>query len=113
MGGGPLFEALIGAAPGETRHMKRKKDRTDRTNPSDNQTFHGATFVWNTPNDGPKTIGVIATASGQHYVGWWAQDHVGVRLATHRLPVSADADVLQVMLEDYAEKRGLEAVLHV
>ena len=74
------------------------------------QQFHGATFIWNTPSDGPKTIGVIATPSGDHYVGWWSVDHVGVRLSTHRLPVMKDADVLQIMLEDYAELRGLAPV---
>ncbi len=72
------------------------------------QQFHGATFTWHTPNDGPKTIGVIATPSGDHYVGWWAQDGIGVRLNTHRLPVLKDPDVLQIMLEDYAELRGLK-----
>jgi hypothetical protein len=72
------------------------------------QTFHGATFVWNTPNDGPRTIGVIRTPSAQYYVGWWNADHVGTRLNTHLLPVLKDADELQTMLEDYAELRGLK-----
>lgn len=72
------------------------------------QTFHGSTFIWNTPNDGPRTIGVIRTPSAQYYVGWWNADHVGTRLNTPLLPVTTDPDVLQQMLEDYADLRGLE-----
>ena len=70
--------------------------------------FFGQTYTWNTPNAGAREIGVLGTASGQYYVGYWCADHVGCRLNTHRLPVCQDPDHLQTLLDAWAKERGLE-----
>jgi hypothetical protein len=76
--------------------------------------FFGTTYAYDLGAlAGVKEVGVIKTASSGWFVGWWGQKGVSVLLNTARLPCSQNAEELQIQLDDWAEKHGLDPVARI
>jgi len=72
--------------------------------------FHGATYLYSTPNDGLREIGVCHWREGVYAVGWWddeARPPAFRRLAV-AVPCSAVAEAVQRALDVWAHKRELD-----
>lgn len=70
--------------------------------------FYGQTYLYPTPNDGEREIGVIH-AGHESFVGWYADDGRSERVLSTNLPISTSPRGLQNRLTAWAKKCGLKA----
>jgi hypothetical protein len=77
--------------------------------PEDPTGFQGATYLYPTPNDGKKEIGVVAGNDGEFVVGYIDGNGVTKRInAAGKLPAAPTPGVLQDILDKWAQTHKLE-----
>ena len=84
----------------QERYAGMKKERSEA--------FKGRTYQYNTASHGTRTIGVLlGLGQNIYFVGWLSDTGARKRLKTARLPALTDPGRLQVLLDAWAEERGL------
>lgn len=73
--------------------------------------FHGKVYVYPTPHDGLRFIGVAKVSTDLYVVCFFTNVGRRRRIYSSNLPVSGDADELQRKLDEWADQRGLKEVL--
>lgn len=71
------------------------------------KTFRGQTYMYPTPNDGWREIGVTTGLGTTWIVGWVRDNGSRVRVKTSHLVSPFDPDELQRKLDAWAIARGL------
>jgi hypothetical protein len=103
---GDLVDTLIKGV-GEVKTLCEIMDTKKESSP-----FYEKTYLYNTPNDGEKEIGVLAGLGDDTYiVGWLKENGARKRIKSNRLPVLPEPVELQVKLDAWAIERGLVEVV--
>lgn len=107
--GKPLPEDAANAAA-----IRSFLDRPVQPKPCQSESrFFGLTYIYPTPNDGPREIGVTRGMGDTWIVAWVKDSGATRRVKTHNLPVSTDPKALQNMLDSWACSRDLDVVARV
>ena len=69
--------------------------------------FRGRTYLYQTPNDGPREIGVTHGLGTTWIVAWLKENGSRVRVKTHHLVSPNDPDELQRKLDAWAAARSI------
>jgi hypothetical protein len=69
--------------------------------------FHGLTYVYPTPNNGPREIGVTRGLGDVYIVAWINDRGATKRIKTPHLPPMTSASNLQAALDAYAADRRI------
>jgi len=72
------------------------------------QKFYGPSFLYPTPNDGVKAMGIVKSTRGFYFAGFVGNDGKIHKVGSSNLPCSDVAEIAQFSLNEFAIKRSLE-----